>query len=398
MPQTESLLKLRSMTSETRNKVSHKTNPLAQKRSTDAYPHAYRTQNIVVAATLPANSNTQRFKVPSFNSVVQSMWITVDMPACTQGDYDPSAMLKYVKRVSLRHSTKFFEYEPAKYFPILLNRDRNVVSKAKKLACFGNRAVSAAAETWLLPIIHPFDQWLCKDFYEGDVKHGARSKGAFRCDLLKEELVVEIELADLADYSNNATQASAPSNLKLYFTEIVSPNIEQIKAALPTSTICNVYTHLANEAFTTAEKTVKLSGAMARAPTENIILMIKDTAASVAVARDPFSYCPNVDHYKVTCDGRELLNSEELDNDIVKSYEDLRNGRTDGRGDPNMPIIAFGPHPYGVAHTTGVISNTACNTVEVALKCKAASTVTFSCEQCQSFAFKNGTIVHANSY
>ena len=159
-----------------------------------------------------------------------------------------------------------------------------------------------------------------------------------------------------------------------------------------------MYTHLADQAFTTAEQTVKLSGAMARAPTENIVLLIKDTAAAVAVARDPFSYCPAIDHFKVTCDGRELLNSEELDNDIVKNYEDLRNGRTNNRGDPDLPIIAFGPHPWGVAHSTGMISNTACNTVEVAVKCKAASSVTFSCEQCQSFAFKNGTIVHANSY
>ena len=326
------------------------------------------------------------------------MWLTVDVPVLTQGTYDPSAMLKYVKRVSLRHSTKFFEYEPARYFPILLNRDRDQISKAKKLACFGPRTASGAAATWLLPIIHPFDQWLSKDFYDGDCKHGARSKGAFRCDLLKEELVIELELNELAEYSDNAQAASNPMNMKLYFTEIVSPNIEQIKAALPTSTICNVYTHVEDVAFTNQEQTVKLSGAMARAPTSNIILMIKDDAAVAAVARDPFSYVPDVDHFKVTCDGRELLNSEELDSDICKTYEDLRTGRTNGRGNPNMPIISFGPHPYGVAHVTGLVSNSACNSVECAVKCKAASKVTFSCEQCQSFAFKNGTIVHANSY
>ena len=145
------------------------------------------------------------------------MWLTVDVPVLTQGTYDPSAMLKYVKRVSLRHSTKFFEYEPARYFPILLNRDRDQISKAKKLACFGPRTASGAAATWLLPIIHPFDQWLSKDFYDGDVKHGARSKGAFRCDLLKEELVIELELNELAEYSDNAQAASNPMNMKLYF-------------------------------------------------------------------------------------------------------------------------------------------------------------------------------------
>jgi len=123
------------------------------------------------------------------------MWIQVRLPALSAGKYRPSAVLEFVKEIRLKHSDTFFTYQPRRLMPILLNRDRNKISKDKKLAIFGPRVADDGATEWLLPIIHPWDQWLSKDFYENDVKHGKMSKGLFRCDLLKEELVCEIDLA-----------------------------------------------------------------------------------------------------------------------------------------------------------------------------------------------------------
>jgi hypothetical protein len=398
MVQTESLLKLRGMTSETRNKTSSKVQPFAQKRTSDAFPHHFRTNQIVIQAQLPNVANTQRFKVPAFNSLISSMWIQVRMPSCNSGNYRPSAILDYVKEVRLKHSDTFFTYQPKRLMPILLNRDRNKISKDKKLAIFGPRLAANGEVEWLLPIIHPWDQWLSKDFYENDVKYGVRSKGLFRCDLLKEELVVELDLAPLPDYSQDGAAVAAgdnPYDLRLFFEELLSPNIEQIKKALPTTTVSNVYTHMENQTNDGTATVYKISSIMSRAPTENLILFVKPNSDS---GKDPFKYDGTVAHYKVTCDGRVIIDNEELNSAAAQKYQRLREGATDGRGDPTLPVISFGPHGYGVAHTTGIISNTACNTTELEIKCNAASVVCITAEHCQNFAFKSGTVQYSNAY
>ena len=140
----------------------------------------------------------------------------------------------------------------------------------------------------------------------------------------------------------------------------------------------------------------KISGIMSRAPTEALCIFQKADSDS---SRDPFKFLPTVVHEKLTCDGREVINTQELGSDVAREYQDLRQGAIRGRGDPTIPKIVFGAHSGDDhAHGAGLLSNTACNSVELSLQSAEACDLCITAEQCQTFRFEAGTLKYSNAY
>ena len=152
---------------------------------------------------------------------------------------------------------------------------------------------------------------------------------------------------------------------------------------LRSSCVGNIYTHqdgIRNEGAATV---YKISGIAARAPNEAIVIFQK---ADSDTSRDPFKHLATVDTEKVTLDGREVVNTDELGSAEARAYEDLRKGVIPAsRGDPCLPKITFSASSGDdVGFTSGLLSNTAANQFELEIKSAEACDLCITMEQCQT--------------
>ena len=112
MPATESLIKLRGQSSETRGRTTHKVMPFAVSRSSDSGVYAFRTNEILAKTDISKNGEIIRIAVPAFQNVVGEIFFTIDLPALDTGSYDASCVLKMIETVRVRHSDVVIEYSP----------------------------------------------------------------------------------------------------------------------------------------------------------------------------------------------------------------------------------------------------------------------------------------------
>ena len=400
--QTESLIKLISATSSGRGTATTKISNFRYQRTTDSWDYKMRPNQINVTNEISTNGATMRIQLPAFSSAVGEQWLQIDLPQLS-GDakYDPHVGAKLIKNLRLIHSDIAWECEPERVWPILLSCCRDDKLKEKRKAIFGNATASANAQSICVPLLQPWSVHFSDEMYRSDgVRQGRRTRGLFPAFGLKENCVWEIEFQPRSHYTSDASTDSAagPSNIALGWEEVVasSETLNKIKKSLPLQVCCPDFTFLKNQTNAGVEKEYNITSVTSRAPTNNLWLLVK---ANSDVSRDPFNLVAEIDTEELECDGRIVLTNKD-ESRAVRRYIDMIEGRPKSQDtSPQCPVITLGNDAgYSVAHSRQQLSNTACNSVTLRVKCDAASTFDICAEHQMHYEVSGGTIRSQNVY
>ena len=190
---TETLVKLRGLTSEARSKANTTVQDLQQRTYKNKYSYNVRTNRINALNNVQFGGNYS-FQLPAFNTIVGEAWLSIELPTLTTANtYRKFPLLHAVDLISYRARQKFYEFCPRKDLPILLNKIRDPVMKAEVMKIYedASGAPSSSPGTMILPLILPWSIWH-SDRLSQPIKHGNRGGGLFDASRLADNMVIEL--------------------------------------------------------------------------------------------------------------------------------------------------------------------------------------------------------------
>ena len=398
---SNAMVALRQLSSEGRKTVTGLVNPFQQKSSADPFTYVFRNQSIVARNEISAAGETVICKLPAMGNLVSECYFKINFPSLSTGSYKPQPILHAIERVRIRHGGLVTEYDPYIALGCQLSRCSEEETKGRLLSFFGTNNASAVGGEAIMPVLLPHSVWWTRDINR-PVSYDKRSGGLLRTDLLKQELSIEVVFKPLqGGYATNdaVVQGGVMPRLDLVFQELVASEstISKLKTRLPTSFQGKEYIAIKGLSATAGQWTsVEIGAQMARAPTSNIWIRARGTAYSDDKQLHSVSH--PLSEYRVDCDGRRVLSTED-ESEIIQEFDRFMQGDPGFRDhDPQFCVIPFEKAPFDKKHYSGMISNTACNSVTLQLKFKADSNYEIYFEQCRTYDFKNGTVSVSNTY
>jgi hypothetical protein len=218
----------------------------------------------------------------------------------------------------------------------------------------------------------------------------------FRTDLLRENVVFELEFAPTSDFCSTDAQGASIANVELLFEELVAePSVlEALKQQLPRAVCAPEFTSQVLNT-TGAEQDIDITALLSRAPTHSLGFYVKKTAGAT---RDPFDIEEKLDLEEIEADGRRIVSNRGHDQ-CERDYKDILEGRVGtGRSAPNMPLISFdNGGQYAMSHATQQLSNTSCNSVTCRINATAGSGKILAVHE-RMFLIDQQTIKNRNVY
>ena len=406
---TETLVNLRALTSEARGKANV-TVPDEKRIFKNKYPYNVRV-NKITAVSGVSFGNTYNFQLPTFGQVCGESFIEMTLPALAGTDtYRRYPLVQLVKKIVYRASTNFYEFEPAKDLPILLNRCKDPTQKAQLLALFEDSALSGSGGTYVLPLVTPWSVWHSDRLMVGPIKHHNRAGGIWDSSMLADNLVIEIQFHTVADaLSDSGAAFATASNLGdviVRWEEIVaSPNVlSAIKAEIPNNFMCEEYTRLEDQVVQDdSATTYRVASLVSRAGTHGFYFRVR-AATDDTTLLDPFLGDEHISSLVIRCDGREIYNSDSHP-DRTRNYLKVLAGDPGDVGKPKFAHWMFGnsSRNYDAGHITGMLKNGACNELDLDIQCIGRVTdpdmlLDIVAVHLRQFTFEDRTIRDSNVY
>lgn len=407
---TETLVKLRALTGQGRSKANV-TVPTSHRKYKNKYSYNVRPNKVTVLNNTQFGGNYS-FQVPAFNSLVQEMWLEIDLPALTAsgagaGTYRKYPILHIIDEVRLNAGQRFYSFKPREVFPILLSRCRDDLQKAQLLSIFGGGALAATGGKFILPILTPWSIWQGEGLMEAP-DFGERRGGVWDAGKLANNLVVELQFATRGDATSAAAStfasASDLGNVNLYWEEIVcnKQTADQMKAEIPDMYCVEEYTRQNSVTVSdSAVTTIKCAALVSRAATTGFYFRCT-TAAERTTTLNCMAGDEEVESLKITVDGRDVYDTDSR-SDQMRAYQNVLAGRTGFVSEPQLAHWTFGNShkQYNAAHIPGLLKNGAVNELDVDLQCESGSSSTL-CDviavHIRNFKFSNGTVKVSNAY
>ena len=369
---TETLIKLLSQTSSGRGKSNKKVESFNYERTSTPANYRFRVNRVAVASTIPTGGSTVRVQLPAYKAITGECMLKLTVNAASQGTIDPYFGAKVLKSLKLRHSDVCYTIEDVpEVWAYLFSKMPDAVQKAERKTIFGASAAGAAEQTVLIPLLQPWSVWVSPQMYKtAPPRHGQRSC-LFRTDLLRENVVFELEFANVTDFSD-AAQGVQIKDVELLFEELVAEPavMEQLKQQLPRAVCAPEFTSQTLNT-TGAEQDIDITALLSRAPTHSLGFYVKKTAGAT---RDPFDIEEKLDLSEIEADGRRIV-SNRGHSAAERQMRDILEGRVGtGRSAPNMPLISFdNGGQYAMSHAVQQLSNTSCNSVTCRISAAAGT-------------------------
>lgn len=270
----------------------------------------FRTQQISVKSAVANGGEILRFKLPAFG-VIGEVFLRIKLPALASGTYNASCSLNAISEVRLRHSDTFFTYRPDVYFPIALSRCDDAVEKLRLIRCFGDTSASGSAQSILVPIVHPWSLWADDEFLRGHRAHSERRRGLMQCNLLKDTMLIEVDVNATLSYTDSGalSGSDSPFDVVCFWEELVSNSMGSLKKTLPKAVCASEYTVLPGLANAGAMTEYNINALLSRAPTCALHFFVKLNSDSDT---SPFEFENDVVDERLTADGRETIDTTEL--------------------------------------------------------------------------------------
>ena len=399
---TETLVKLRGLTAEGRGKANVAVPTSAVRRYKTQHSYNLRVNKVDVLQGVQLGGNYS-FKVPAFKQVIGEMWMEISLPELAGNHtWKTYPLCNVVERVTYRAGQKFYEFEPAKDFPILLNSIRDPKMKEQLLAMLKDHsgAASKNAGTYILPMVTPFSIWNT-DRLAQPLRHGNRGGAFMDCSRLADNLVVELQFASRAVATSDAASSYATAanlgNVTLRWEEIVAApqTLAQIRREIPKSVCCDEYTRLERQDISSAQSTVyKCASLVSRAGTRGFYFKVD------AGTDDIMTGAEHVASLKVRCDGRDIYDTDSRPDD-TRSYQRILAGDPGDVGQPKWAHFFFGnQHDQFDANFHGsLLKNGACNELDLEIQAESGgSKIDIIACHSRQFSFADGTIKVSNAY
>ena len=406
---TETLVKLRGLTSEARSKANTTVQDLQQRTFKNKYSYNVRTNRINALSNVQFGGNYS-FQLPAFNTIVGEAWLSIELPALASPEtYRKYPLLHCVDLISYRAGQKFYEFCPRKDLPVLLNRIRDVHMKSEVMKIFvdGSGLPSSSPGVMILPLILPWSIWH-SDRLSQPIRHGNRGGGLFDNSRLADNLVIELQMATRgASTSSSAStfvSASDLGNVTLHWEEVVCSS--QVSAAirkeLPSYYCIEEYTRLEDQVVSFVTETVfKVASLVSRAGTTGFYFRLRNSSVD-STNLDCMTGDQDFEKLVVTCDGRDIYDTDDRSPE-QRHYQRLLAGDPGNVGQPKWAHFMFGNthYQFDARHITGLLKNGSCNELDLTLRADSNGTsnrVDIVAVHLRTFSLADRTVKVANAY
>ena len=400
---TETLVKLRSLTAQGKSKANV-TVPNQPRKYKEPHSYNIRVNKINALSNCQFGGNYS-FQIPAYDTVVGEAWLSMDIPALAGGTYKLYPMAELIDTYTLRSGQKVYEFCPRRDLPILLNRIKDQAMKTEVMKLFKDHSGAASANPgkMLIPLVTPMSIWhtdkLCQP-----IRHNNRGGSFWDASRLAGNMTVEIQFRQKADAVTDASQAFSSAadlgNLTLHWEEVVAgpADLEAIRRACPREICCEEYTRLDDQVVSAATVTTyKTASLISRAGTTGFYFRAR------AVGDDALNCMSGASHLKslvVTCDGRDLYNTDSRSDD-ERAYRKLLSGDPAFDIEPKYAHYSFSNNSqnYDAAAVGGLLKNGSCNELDLSIQAEAGcDRIDIIAVHLRNFRFQDRTIKVSNAY
>ena len=217
-------------------------------------------------------------------------------------------------------------------------------------------------------------------------------------------MTLEIQFRQKADAVTDASQAFSSAadlgNLTLHWEEVVAgaSDLEAIRRACPKEICCEEYTRLNDQVVSdSAVTTYKTASLVSRAGTTGFYFRARP------VGDDALNCMSGASHLKslvVTCDGRDLYNTDSRSDD-ERAYRKLLAGDPAFRAEPKFAHYSFSNNGqnFDSAAVGALLKNGSCNELDLSIQAETGcDRIDVIAVHLRNFRFQDRTIKVSNAY